>query len=70
MDFMLEKRGWVLSERQPDQIFTRYEKGESLLDIFNTGTIRFIKEPWGKTEYFKEVSLEDALEAVDRLLSQ
>lgn len=64
---LIEAYGWEYSERQPDSNYFRFVREESILDVWKTGTVRFIREPFGLTKYFKGQDLEDILLAVDSL---
>ena len=54
---VLNDNSWVVSDRQPDKYYWRYEKDSSIFDFwFTTGTCRFIKDDVAK--YYRNKMLE------------
>lgn len=59
--------GWELAEIQPDNHYLRFVKGEKMLDIWKTGTVRFIPMPYAKAEHYRNNTIVDIEELLERL---
>ncbi len=51
---------WELAPIQPDEHYVRLVKNGNILDVWYTGTARFIA-PLTKTQYFRDANLEELL---------
>ncbi len=54
-----QEHNWLLAPRQPDKNFTRFTKGEKIIDVWHTGTVRYIPEPWAKAQHLRNNTEED-----------
>jgi len=54
--------GWTVADIQPDPYYVRFVQGEKILDVWHTGTMRFIPSPHARAEHYRDNS-EEQIEA-------
>ena len=59
--------GWTFANPQPDGHYIRFTKGEKILDIWHTGTVRFIPRPFARAKHYRDNS-EEKIEELLRTL--
>lgn len=45
---------WDEIAKQPDPYYTRFRKDKAILDVWQTGTVRYIPEPFARAEHFRD----------------
>jgi len=56
---------WSFASIQPDKNYLRFSKGEKIIDVWFTGTIRYIAQKNGKAQHYRDndlVQIEDLFE--------